>query len=378
MLRSFQSMFGPLAEIVEFHANHMSLTTHPALHRAWESSLSRVIDDIDIEEKEKATTLQNLFTKGAQLFLHRAVTLSWKDLTREEKYTKIRELLERPQIPQRTPAWYEQGQRILTASEFSSLYGSPRQYASLVVSKAMPQQIRTSSYRSASPSASMSPFDWGIRFEPVVKQAFCKMGGITIGECGRITHATDSHLAASPDGLLTEGPLDRLGRLIEIKCPISRKIGVELPFAYWCQMQIQMEVADIAECEYLEVKIESIHSKNLMYKRPDFYVAEGELFLLTKEHDYVYAYTEEEKSAFLEKGYEIFETIPWAISEYHTEIIQRDRQWFEETAPLREKFWADVAAARIGAFKMPPPVTPTLKTVACMITDSPPSPMPPL
>ena len=375
MLRSFQTMFAPFAELTEYHANHMSLTTHPALHRAWDISMTRMVEDLSLDEKESTAALQGLFTKGAQLFLRHAASLSWKSLTTEEKREKIRVLLDRPQIPQRTPAWYEQGQRILTASEFSSLYGSPRQYASLVVSKALPPQIRSSSYRSASPSSSMSPFDWGIRFEPVVKQVFSKAGGIEIGECGRITHATDSHLAASPDGILTAGPHDRLGRLIEIKCPITRKVGVELPFSYWCQMQIQMEVADISECEYLEVKIESVHSKNLKYVTPATSVADGELYLLSKGLDYEYAYTEDEKKLFLEKGYEIFETIPWAITEYHTEVIQRDCQWFEETAPIREKFWKDVEAARIGTFKMPPPITP--KT-PCLITDSPPSPMQPV
>jgi hypothetical protein len=374
MLRSFQSMFGPLAEIVEFHANHMSLTTHPALHRAWESSLSRVIDDIDIEEKEKATTLQNLFTKGAQLFLHRAVTLSWKDLTREEKYTKIRERLERPQIPQRTPAWYAQGKTVLTASEFSTLYGTERAVRQLAFQKVQPPSTNTN--RLACITHEMGPFDWGVRFEPVVKGILEKQWGARILEAGRLLHPTDPLLAASPDGLLIDATDDaRIGRLLEIKCPITREITETIPFEYWCQMQIQMEVAGIDECEYVEVKLDSITSKksDLSGAVPEGYIW---LFQDTATCKMMYAYSEEEKSAYELQGMDMIEMIPWKVNRLFTKTVTRDRAWFQGTAPMRQKFWETVEKLRTGEiilleskYKQKQKVT--VEKEGCLITNDP-------
>lgn len=42
---------------------------------------------------------------------------------------------EQPQVPQRTPAWYAQGKEVLTASEFGTLFGSPRAWSQLVAHK---------------------------------------------------------------------------------------------------------------------------------------------------------------------------------------------------------------------------------------------------
>ena len=41
-------------------------------------------------------------------------------------------------------------------------------------------------------------------------------------------------------------------KLLEIKCIWSRNIGEEVPLMYWIQVQIQMEVCDIAECDLFQ------------------------------------------------------------------------------------------------------------------------------
>ena len=48
---------------------------------------------------------------------------------------QLEAVLARPQVLQRTPAWYAQGKEILTASEFSKLFDSPRTREGLVLSK---------------------------------------------------------------------------------------------------------------------------------------------------------------------------------------------------------------------------------------------------
>jgi hypothetical protein len=359
MFRKYQNMFLPAATYIE---ESPPMTTHASLQGEWKDEF---FEAPFTEAEEKVC---DVLIQGVQHFLERASNKRWRSLTEAEKTSHIHALLTRPQVEQRTANWYLQAQSLLTASEFSSLYSSERQYANLVLAKALPPLPKTSS-RLACPTQEMSPFDWGIRFEPVVKQIFQRRWAVKIVDSGRLVHPDDTHLAASPDGLILEGGR-RTGRLIEIKCPISREIGGQIPFDYWCQMQIQMEVTNIDECEYLEVKLESAHPKNMKYA-PKTPLEEGQLWLLKKgESDYIYAYTEEERLQKEQEGWALEETIPWALGSFHTVTLRRDPRWFAETSGMREKFWRDVEKARQGTFRIPEPSTPRAK--ACRISDSPP------
>jgi len=362
MLRKYHNMFEPISSYIEDHAKASCFTSHPSLQGQWKDEL-QLLNKIVVDEDELDSTeeIQDFIVHGVERFLEKATNKRWRNMTQADKTAHVEALLTRPQIPQRTPDWYLQAQRVLTASEFSSLYGSERQYANLVVSKALPSGLKNSNSRLACETEAMGPFDWGIRFEPVVKQIFEKRWGVSIFEAGRITHPTDTHLAASPDGILSTG------QLLEIKCPISREIGNTLPFDYWCQMQIQMEVTNTDECEYVEVKLEASHPKKMKFTRPDDPIAEGVMWLLNKGTEYTYVYTFDTRIEKELEGWSVHETIPWCLVDFHHVTLQRDTRWFEGTAERREKFWRDVEAAKIGKFKIPPPTN-----KACRIQDSPP------
>lgn len=342
------------------------LPTHPLLQTEWKDNFYEA-PLTDTEER-----VCDILIEGLQHFIERASNKRWRNLSEAEKTAHIHSILARPQVEQRTAEWYLQAQRVLTASEFSSVYSSERQYANLVLAKALPPAPR-SKPRLACLTQEMSPFDWGIRFEPLVKQLFERRWSVKIVDSGRLVHPNDTHLAASPDGLILEGGV-RTGRLIEIKCPISREIGGNIPFDYWCQMQIQMEVTNIDECEYLEVKFDSPHPKNMKYV-PNNPLEEGSLWVLKRvvqtesqtegPSEYTYAYSEEERISKEQEGWSLEETVPWALSSYHTLTLQRDSSWFADTSGIREKFWQDVAKARDGNFKIPEPSAPRAKP--CLI-----------
>jgi hypothetical protein len=269
----------------------------------------------------------------------------------------VQHLLSLPQIPQRTAEWYAQGKQVLTASEFSTIFKTPRAVSQLVVAKSgAAAAAPTASNRLACMSCEMGPFDWGIRFEPVVKAYLEKAWGAKIAESGRLLHPTDHRLAASPDGLIvTAADPARVGRLVEIKCPITREIGsaaaTAVPFDYWCQMQLQMEVTGIDECEYVEVKIDSI-GKQKEALAADV-VPEGHLWLFQDSGgtcEMVYAYTEAQRDALEASGKDLIETIPWRINRIETRVVARDRAWFESTETTRTAFWRDVEASRAGSF----------------------------
>jgi len=161
-------------------------------------------------------------------------------------------------------------------------------------------------------------------------------------------HPTDPLLAASPDGILydAEDPA-RVGRLLEIKCPITRAVNGTIPFEYWCQMQIQMEVTGIDECEYVEAKIQSATAKGGAVVDM---VADGHVWLLYEAatEKMVYAYNEEEKASFQAQGFTELEIIPWRVEKLFIKTVVRDRGWFEGTKTKRDEFWAIVGEARRG------------------------------
>lgn len=397
-------MFQSVADVLSWKDMEMPIVSHPGAFEDWKDSADSVLGDvlksseIALTQKEEASleVAKEVGFGILERFLSHARSVGWSSQSPEERRAAVEALLLLPQIPQRTPAWYAQGKEVLTASEFSTLFGSPRAWSQLVLSK-VPVVTPVSSespqtHRLACLSCEMTPFDWGVRFEPVVKQILTERWGVDIKDSGRLLHPTDHHLAASPDGLiLSATDSSRVGRLVEIKCPISRRIGEGVPFEYWCQMQIQMEVTGIGECEYVEVKIESLHKTqtDLSGGAPEGYV-----WVLQEPTtcQMTYAYTEAEKEEKEAAGWDLLETVPWRVAGLYTKTVARDRAWFQGTQALRTQFWKDVEQARAGLWKAPEPARPrrtatTNTTVIvqkegapppteCLILDEEPSPEP--
>lgn len=358
-----RQMFQPAADVLSWRDMELPAPSHPTEFSKWkddtEDSIGDVLPALRQEEKEAFDVAELITYRALEKFVVRATAVGWSGLTAEERKAIAEAVLARPQVPQRTPAWYAQGKQVLTASEFAKLLGSPRAVAQLVQSKVAPATV-TQSNRLACMTCEMGPFDWGIRFEPVVKQILEAKWGLRIAEAGRILHPADKHIAASPDGIiLAATDPQRVGRLLEIKCPITRSVGEGVPFDYWCQMQVQMEVTGIDECEYVEVKLDSLQGT-----ATDLSGAEGYVWLLQNPETCVmqYAYTEAE----LQEGLEIVEKIPWRVNKMYAVTVTRDRGWFQQTAELREAFWVKVEEARLVPESPRVIVT---KEASCLIVD---------
>ena len=153
----------------------------------------------------------------------------------------VSRLLGQASTAQRTLEWYKQGQEVLTASQFATILKGARTRGHLVVEKSTPITTISKKYLCVR-TEDIRAFDWGIRFEPVIKQLYENITSSKVADLGRLIHPTDKNLAASPDGLVTDG--QKKGYLVEFKAPISRVITEEVPKDYWMQMQIQMEVAN--------------------------------------------------------------------------------------------------------------------------------------
>ena len=96
-----------------------------------------------------------------------------------------------------------------------------------------------------------------------------------VDEYGCIESDDYDYLAASPDGINVKIDNPRYGRLLEIKNPTSREITGIPKKEYWVQMQMQMEVLNLDECDFLETSFKE-------YKTENEYLEDGE-FNKTKE-----------------------------------------------------------------------------------------------
>ena len=261
-------------------------------------------------------------------------------------------LCNRPQIEQRTAAWYQQAVTLLTASELGNLFGSVKQRAHLIMSKVNP--VLRPSKVLAMPSNEMNAMDWGVRFEPVVKDIYNFKYGTTIKELGRIINPEDNRCSASPDGLIYSDPSNvRTGRLIEIKCPVTRKPDGKIPKDYYLQIQMQLKVTGMTHCDFVEAVFDSpygVKPREVQTRLtpPQF---QGEILLVQDAEGYSrYEYGPVNQIPFdlpLKLEETLVERIPWTLTEWHEQVVAQSESWWQTTKPLMNAFWTDVERARI-------------------------------
>lgn len=293
---------------------------------------------------------------------------SW---TLEQRKANIAHLLERPQVEQRTHDWYMEAATLLTASQIGTLYSGPAARTKLVMEKAS-GNVDTSARRTVVRTEEMNAFMWGIRFEPVIKQLYSHLTGTTVVDLGRLKHTKEMHLAASPDGLVVEGPNERLGRFVEFKAPVSRPITEEIPEDYLMQMQIQMEVGNVEECDYFEVRFHSQYGQRLMNPctNPRF---QGRIAIVgnEEEHPIRYEYSPLNDISWVPELGEketLLEMVSWSTDLWYMKTVERSRLWFQSIQEDLQAFWGDVELAKKGEFVVKPS-TRKKKEVVCMLIE---------
>ena len=292
------------------------------------------------------------------------------------EHEKTFALMQRPQTAQRTTDWYTEFKTRLTASEIFKLFGPPRERAILVMQKSGKQEMPPRSNNLVTLKERMGPLDWGICFEPVVKQILEHEWDAMIYECGRFVHPTDPHLAASPDGLLlrVNAKPEAAGHLLEIKCPKTRKIGLKLPTEYYYQMQLQMEVTGVRACEYVEASFEMKEADT--ESRWCGNIAVIGCFCESdnswKPCRYIYGPINNvnwKPANELGLNEQVLELNPWSCQKFYHETVVRDEAWFTSIKPKLDEFWKDVERAANGDFVVPESSRKKKATV-CEIIDS--------
>jgi len=260
---------------------------------------------------------------------------------------------------QHSVQWFQEKRNLVTASEFSSLLtGCTRLIKSKVV-----QRMSDSRSEQTVVVGRLSPMAWGHRYEPVIRSIYAKYvaKGEVFDECTRIRHRALDRLAATPDGLVLSGP--RAGRLLEIKAPVSRDIEEEIiPEPYYIQVQVQMEVCDVAVADYCECRIRAGSTWQLPLGTDAAGVNTGMCIgavavvgSLEDPASWLYEYsplydnTAEGRilaEAWVPIG-DLLEKQLWQVEKMQTITLRRNPRWWATVGlPAYTHFWKHVLAAR--------------------------------
>ena len=350
--------------------------------------LSDPQDSVQLEQwLDAADTLAHSFefSSREQLYIDRIIEMYEEQfktqIAKKARNTDIPtkefldELISRKQTEQRTAEWYAQMSTIISASEIGNLFAASRTRAKMVLAKTLPPQPRYQPL--ATFSDRMAAFDWGIRFEPVVKQIYEYKYGVTVKELGRLIHPTDTRCSASPDGLVYSCPKnERTGRLIEIKCPVTREIDGTVPKDYYAQMQLQLHVTGCKNCDYVEAGFSSKYNNTPEKIGPGLYNGYIGLIRYAEmkgDQEFYYIYSpvnadSEWKPEITDKE-EVIEIIPWRLYEWSEQVITRSEEWWTSIKPVIDIFWEDVEKAKRGEFVVPESTRPVKRAriEKCMI-----------
>jgi len=161
-------------------------------------------------------------------------------------------VLKLPQIPQRTEEWYNVRKNLLTASEVSSVLNiSPFQSAKKLLKKKI-----TSVDESALKSNYM--LDYGSKNEDIAIDLFKSIYNLEVHNVGLLIHEKYKWLGGSPDGVTSDNAL------IEVKCPLKKKISHTVHDYYYSQIQVCLEIANIETCYYIQYKPSSIFENGVL------------------------------------------------------------------------------------------------------------------
>ena len=303
--------------------------------------------------------------------------------------TKIQTLREKPQPEQRTPEWYARRNNLITASSASKAFGSQSSINQLIYDKCKNYNsgcsitsdennvhgtgANNTSITIATPMQGPvnSPLHWGQRYEPVTVMVYEYRNHTKLGEFGCIQHEQYPFIGASPDGINIDPSSSVFGRMVEIKNIFNREITGHPKEEYWVQTQIQMEVCDLDECDFVETRFKEYESEEeyiadtstptdekgiiLWFQSAPALTQQGHVSPPIQLYEYApIGMTADEyeiwEAAVFSKHEQLrsiwVRTIYWRLDEYSCVLIKRNRLWFEEAVRVIECVWKTIETER--------------------------------
>ncbi len=265
---------------------------------------------------------------------------------------KLKEIKKIPVIVQRSDEWFNVRKNLITASDMAQAlnkgkFGSQKEF---IIKKVTNLIENNNTYIQSDNPALL----WGVKYEEVANSIYMKRNHLKVFEFGLIKHPTIDFFGASPDGI------SELGIMLEIKCPFRRKIDGSIPEQYWMQIQGQLEVCDLDECDYLECKftqyrnendfLEDTHTDNILTKDLN---EKGIIieYIENDERKYLYSdliYSVQELIEWKEDNIGEFDftiqydVIYWKLDKYQCQRVYRDKEFFEKNISHLDFLWKKI------------------------------------
>lgn len=258
-----------------------------------------------------------------------------------------------PQPEQKTEDWYKFRKNHITGSNAWKIFGTESSRRSLICEKLQPDDLCI-----IKSNLSESPLNWGHKYEPLSIMFYEYFNDTKVDEFGCIPHKEIDYLAASPDGIVVGE--NNMGRMVEIKNVVSREITKIPKMEYYIQMQLQMEVCDLNDCDFIETKFIEYDSFE-DFKKDKYEIRKGMIIILIKNNSsFIYEYSnlfknsENELNEFTENvykkynfvddnleenGIKWFKNVYWKLNIFSCVYVPRNKEWFNSCKELMNDFW---------------------------------------
>jgi len=296
--------------------------------------------------------------------------LSMPTVDVEKLRTKIVALQNIPQPKQKTEEWYKFRYNIISASNLWKAVSTETNINSLIYEKCAPFSMAQSNYGNNTNSA----MHWGNKYEPVTVMVYEHMYNTKLGEFGCIQHPRYQYIGASPDGINIDPSNNRYGRMVEIKNIVNREITGIPKEEYWVQTQIQMEVCDLDDCDFVETRFLEYPNEDAFHE-DQTHEYKGVILCFTervlinqqvKSNTPLYVYLDvdapltkvaldewrqQQKEIQKSNNMVLFDTHYWYLEEFSCVYIPRNREWFEDAIPKIHQVWNTILKERVEGYE---------------------------
>jgi putative phage-type endonuclease len=296
--------------------------------------------------KKNGAIQANQLRKMLNTVFYQPVSLDYIQ-ARIDKYQTWQQQLERikqeKRIEQRTPEWYDARKTLITASDFAQAlgegkFGNQKQFFQ-----------KKCGYEEEKFNPSIPPLKWGTMFEPIATAIYSARNHVEVFEFGLLRHPNVSYFGASPDGI------NELGVMLEIKCPYKRKINGCVPAQYYYQIQGQLDVCGLDECDYLECEFALFDSFEEFMDFKDETEC-GIIAEMSSDVGYTYEYSDIQCAKQMDKV-AVFETFKehadvnakfhfWRLNVFNVVRVYKDETFVKEKLAELSQVWSKIEAYR--------------------------------
>jgi putative phage-type endonuclease len=338
-----------------FSAPDFHDTVHDVLHEYFEGLHVFEASNLDLEADALCCFCESIYFKCVvpprecgSTFIRKPPNVAVID-------AKLAHIRAKPQPDQRTPEWYRFRHDLITASNAWKAFESPACRNQLIYEKCKPLQLSQEKKEYVNTA---SPMHWGQKYEPVSRMIYEHLYNTRVDDFGCLQHDAHAFLGASPDGINVDPASQRYGRMLEIKNIVNRDMTGIPKKEYWIQMQLQMETADLNECDFFETQFsEEGDDEEGDDEEGNNALMTGTMIYFMKDGRPHYEYApigckSSELEAWFNDAMERnqahmwMKTIHWRLEKMSCVLVLRNKFWFRHAIHVLDEMWCTVDKER--------------------------------